>query len=32
MLATLVAIALVVQDQAPLRAAPQDSAARQATL
>ncbi|WP_257453828.1 hypothetical protein [Archangium lipolyticum] len=32
MLATLVAIALVVQDQAPLRAAPQDSAPRQATL
>jgi hypothetical protein len=32
MLATLVVIALVVQDQAPLRAAPQDSAARQATL
>ena len=32
MLATLVVIALVVQDQAPLRAAPQDSAPRQATL
>ncbi len=32
MLATLVAIALVVQDQAPLRAASQDSAPRQATL
>jgi hypothetical protein len=32
MLATLVVIAIVVQDQAPLRAAPQDSAPRQATL
>ena len=32
MLATLVAIALVVQDQAPLRASPQDSSPRQATL
>lgn len=32
MLATLLTIALVVQDQAPLRAAPQDAATRQATL
>src|SRR3954464_5952183 len=32
MLATILTIALVVQDQAPLRAAPQDAAARQATL
>ncbi len=32
MLATLVAIALVVQDPTPLRAAPQDSSTRQATL
>lgn len=32
MLATILTIALVVQDQAPLRAAPQDAAPRQATL
>jgi hypothetical protein len=32
MLATILTIALVVQDQAPLRAAPQESAPRQATL
>ena len=32
MIATLVVIALVVQDQSALRAAPQDSAPRQATL
>jgi hypothetical protein len=32
MLATLLTIALVIQDQAPLRAAPQEAAPRQATL
>ena len=32
MLATILTLALVVQDQTPLRAAPQDSATKQATL
>ncbi|HYI03140.1 hypothetical protein [Hyalangium sp.] len=32
MLATILTLALVVQDQTPLRAAPQDAATRQATL